>query len=74
MIFQTRPPKGISYPEAPSPPGDELWDISEDAQIPTVISFGKHRGIAIADLPSDYKRWPIKQSDLDPYVREALCR
>lgn len=53
---------------------EELWDISEDARIPTVIGFGKHRGMAISDLPSDYKRWLLNQSDLDPYVRKALTR
>lgn len=53
---------------------EELWEISEDARIPTVIGFGKHRGMAISDLPSDYKRWLLNQSDLDPYVRKALTR
>lgn len=53
---------------------EELWDISEDSRIPTVIGFGKHRGMAISDLPSDYKRWLLNQSDLDPYVRKALTR
>jgi exodeoxyribonuclease X len=53
---------------------EELWEISEDARIPTVIGFGKHRGMAISDLPSDYKRWLLNQSDLDSYVRKALTR
>lgn len=53
---------------------EELWEISDDARIPTVIAFGKHRGMAIVDLPSDYKRWLLNQSDLDPYVRKALTR
>lgn len=53
---------------------EELWKISEDARIPTFIGFGKHRGMAISDLPSDYKRWLLNQSDLDPYVRKALTR
>ena len=53
---------------------EELWEISEDARIPTFIGFGKHRGMAIVELPSDYKRWLLNQSDLDPYVRKALTR
>jgi len=53
---------------------EELWQISEDARIPTVISFGKHKGTAISDLPSDYKRWLLNQSDLDPFLRKALSK
>lgn len=53
---------------------EELWIISEDARIPTHIGFGKHKGMAITDLPSDYKRWLLNQADLDPFVRKALTR
>ncbi|MEE4752859.1 3'-5' exonuclease [Pseudomonas alliivorans] len=53
---------------------DELWQLSEDARIPTVISFGKHKGMEIAKLPSDYKRWLLGQAELDPFVRKALSR
>lgn len=53
---------------------EELWLLSEDARIPDFIGFGKHKGTAFADLPSDYKRWLSGQADLDPYVRAALNR
>lgn len=53
---------------------EELWIISEDARIPTHIGFGKHKGMAITDLPSDYKRWLLNQADIDPFVRKALTR
>lgn len=53
---------------------EELWRISEDARIPTIIGFGKHKGAPFADLPSDYRRWLLNQSDLDPFVRKALSR
>lgn len=53
---------------------EELWLLSEDARIPTHIGFGKHKGMAITDLPSDYKRWLLNQADLDPFVRKALSR
>jgi exodeoxyribonuclease X len=53
---------------------EELWEISENARIPTVIGFGKHKGMAIADLPADYKRWLLNQADLDPFMRKALSR
>lgn len=51
---------------------EELWQHSEYARIPMVINFGKHRGMAIADLPSDYKAWLLRQPDLDPYLIKAL--
>ena len=51
---------------------DELYAASEDARIPTKINFGKHRGSAIADLPSDYIQWLLKQDNLDPYLKKAL--
>ncbi|PBP34612.1 DNA polymerase III subunit epsilon [Pseudomonas syringae] len=53
---------------------EELWLLSEDARIPDFITFGKHKGMAFADLPSDYKRWLSGQAELDPYVRAALNR
>jgi len=51
---------------------EELWQHSEEARIPKIISFGKHKGMAIADLPSDYKAWLLRQPDLDPYLIKAL--
>lgn len=51
---------------------EELFDASEDARIPRTINFGKHRGTAIADLPSDYVNWLFRQDELDPYLRKAL--
>lgn len=53
---------------------EEPWTISEDARIPTVIGFGKHRGAKFAELPADYRRWLLNQPDLDPFVRKALMR
>ncbi|MBI6727671.1 3'-5' exonuclease [Pseudomonas amygdali] len=53
---------------------EELWLLSEDARIPDFITFGKHKGMAFADLPGDYKRWLSGQAELDPYVRLALSR
>ena len=49
-----------------------LFEASEDARIPRSINFGKHRGTAIVDLPSDYVQWLMRQEDLDPYLRKAL--
>lgn len=51
---------------------EELFAASEDARIPRVINFGKHKGTAIAELPADYVQWLLRQEDLDPYLRKAL--
>ncbi|MCY1160828.1 Exodeoxyribonuclease 10 [compost metagenome] len=51
---------------------EELYTASEDARIPRTINFGKHRGTAIAGLPTDYMQWLLRQEDLDPYLRKAI--
>jgi exodeoxyribonuclease X len=51
---------------------EELWMASEEARVPERMPFGKHKGERIKDMPSDYKRWLLKQSDVDPYLARAL--
>lgn len=51
---------------------EELWEASERARIPTHLTFGKHKGTAIRDVPRDYCDWLVRQSDLDPYLVQAL--
>lgn len=51
---------------------NQLYDIAEQARIPTVMGFGKHKGVLIKDLPSDYVDWLLKQNELDPYLKIAL--
>jgi exodeoxyribonuclease X len=51
---------------------EQIWAISEKARIPTVISFGKHKGMALKDLPADYKHWLLGQPWVDPYLAKAL--
>ena len=51
---------------------EAVWVLSEDARVPTHMNFGKHKGMAIADVPADYKRWLLGQPDIDPYLRKAL--
>lgn len=50
----------------------DLWNISEKARIPTVMTFGKHKGLKISDVPEDYKLWLKKQPELDPYLLIAI--
>lgn len=51
---------------------EELYAASEAARVPQKLTFGKHKGVAIKDLPTDYVQWLLKQSELDPYLKKAL--
>lgn len=51
---------------------DRLWEISEVARIPTKMTFGKHKGEKIEDIPYSYVSWLMRQPDLDPYLEKAL--
>ena len=51
---------------------EELWTISEQARIPSHMTFGKHKGVAIEDIPRDYKTWLLNQDNVDAYLRKAL--
>ena len=51
---------------------ESVWRLSELARIPAVMTFGKHKGTPIKDIPGDYKRWLLGQADLDPYLVRAL--
>lgn len=53
---------------------EKLYQQSEAARVPTVMMFGKHNGEEIKSIPIDYKRWLLKQPDVDPYLRKALER
>lgn len=52
---------------------EDLYTESEKARIPTTMPFGKHKGLMLGDLPSDYKQWLLGQGDIDPYLRKALA-
>lgn len=49
-----------------------LIELSELANIPAKMPFGKHKGAAFADLPQDYVIWYKKQSETDPWVIKAM--
>lgn len=51
---------------------EELHQYSEMARVPSVMPFGKHKGVKIAELPASYCAWALKQDDLDPYVKKAI--
>lgn len=49
-----------------------LHELSEVARVPSVMPFGKHKGMPLAQVPNDYKRWLLTQADVDPYLAKAL--
>lgn len=51
---------------------EDLYELSEKARVPTHMTFGKHYGLPIKDLPCDYKAWLLGLPDLDPYLAIAL--
>ncbi len=51
---------------------EDLYTTSEAARIPSHMTFGKHKGVAIADIPRDYKTWLLNQDNVDAYLRKAL--
>jgi len=53
-----------------------LYEFSQMARVPTHMSFGKHKGAAIADLAATadgagYLKWLLKQDSVDPYLVQA---
>jgi exodeoxyribonuclease X len=54
------------------PPIETLWQMSEEARIPKIILFGKHRGKKLTEIPRDYIQWLLRQPELDPYLEKAL--
>lgn len=63
--------------ETPLLAGIDSWEklhaFSEDARIPRVWAFGKHKGKDIASTDRGYLGWCLGQADMDPYVKIA-CR
>ena len=53
---------------------EQLWAKSEAARVPSIMPFGKHKGIAMVDVPRDYKNWLMGQDDVDPYLMQALTK
>lgn len=51
---------------------EALYQVSEVARVPTVMPFGKHKGEPVSSIPDDYKRWLLRQDDVDPYLVKAL--
>jgi exodeoxyribonuclease X len=51
---------------------EDLYIASEAARIPSHMTFGKHKGVPITEIPRDYKTWLLNQDNIDSYLRKAL--
>jgi exodeoxyribonuclease X len=51
-----------------------LYAASEDARIPRIMTFGKHKGKPIHEVDRGYMNWYAKQPEPDPYLIEAFRR
>jgi exodeoxyribonuclease X len=51
---------------------EDLYAESEIARTPTTMPFGKHKGMLLAEVPKDYKKWLLTQQDIDPFLKKAL--
>lgn len=52
----------------------DVWELSEEARIPKVWTFGKFKDQPISAADRGYANWYRKTPDPDPYVLEALKR
>ena len=55
--------------------GYTLWDLFEAANTPiqmTKMTFGKHKGVPLKDLPASYVSWLLRLDNLDPDLRASL--
>ena len=53
---------------------DQLYAVSEDARIPKIMQFGKHKGEPISAVPKAYRDWYRRQEETDPYLLMAFSR
>lgn len=51
---------------------ETLWAFCEDARIPKRITFGKHKGELVENLPWGYVKWYLGTEDQDPYLIKAF--
>jgi exodeoxyribonuclease X len=53
---------------------DELLALgTRTLSLDTKITFGKHKGMKLKNLPIGYVEWVCKQTDMDPDLRAALA-
>lgn len=53
---------------------EEAHACSEEARIPKIMPFGKHKGTPIKEVPYNYMTWCFKQPEMDQYILAAFRR
>lgn len=53
---------------------NEMIKISKEPPYLTKMTFGKHKGERFEDIPMDYLKWVLRQSDIDEGVIAAINR
>lgn len=53
---------------------EQLYQFSEFCRIPQYMRFGKHKGMAIDEVPLGYKRYLLDKGVKDPYLKIGLER
>lgn len=51
---------------------EELYELSCNSMVPSVMTFGKYTGTALVNLPPDYVAWLLRQDNLNKHLRRAL--
>lgn len=52
---------------------ERMYDFSQYARIPKKMPFGKHKGVAMHELPKEYVKWAVNNlQDIDIYLKTAL--
>lgn len=59
-------------PEEPT--WEDVWTLSERLRIPEVITFGKHKGKTLDQLPADYIAWYQTADNQDPYLLMGMMQ
>lgn len=52
----------------------QLYEFSEDARVPRIMTFGKHKGKRVEEVDRGYSNWYRRQENPDPYLLEAFRR
>lgn len=62
----------IMLPKTKATNFEELYQFSEMARLPKVMTFGEHEGKEIKDIPYSYAQWLLGEEDTDPYLKKAI--
>lgn len=61
-----------AYDRMGKPSFEALHSGSDPSKMPTILEFGKHKGMAIGDVPASYRRWLLEQTGIAPALVAAI--